>query len=145
MDWQPTTSAEKLTPKGWRLIITASPFIFPLQVQAVPTGATDCPFRTLPLPAKLPVFAGLHRGVFLKHMKNKNKTNGAESGATNGKGGNEVGIDQLPRSESYALLGLELGQEILEKLKNVEESVAILARQKARELNPEEPEGSKAQ
>jgi hypothetical protein len=78
-------------------------------------------------------------------MKNENKTNQAEPGATNGKGGNEVGIDQPPPMERYALLCLELGQEILEKLENVEESVAILARQKARELNAENPEGSRAQ
>jgi predicted CoA-binding protein len=45
--------------------------------------------------------------------------------------------------EMYAVLGLELGQKIFEKLQKVEEAVDsldIFARQKARELNPNIPD-----
>jgi hypothetical protein len=45
--------------------------------------------------------------------------------------------------EMYAVLGLELSQKILGKLEKIEESLEILARQKARELNPDKPQSAK--
>ena len=60
------------------------------------------------------------------------------------KGGKKLVGDQpkadstkLPRMEMYAVLGLEMSQIILEKVQSIEESVNILAAQKARELNPD--------
>ncbi len=66
-------------------------------------------------------------------MKNKQNTRGAESKK------NEL-VTSLPKMEMYAVLGLELGKKIFKKLENVEETVEILARQKARDLNPDAPE-----
>jgi hypothetical protein len=70
----------------------------------------------------------------LEHMKNKQKNEGNVPGGSQGK---KDATSSLPRMEMYAVLGLELGQKIFEKLQKVEESVEILARQKARELNPD--------
>ena len=49
-------------------------------------------------------------------------------------------ITPLPRLEMYAVLGLELGQRIFEKLQKMEDSLEDMARQKARELNPNQDE-----
>jgi hypothetical protein len=76
-------------------------------------------------------------------MKNENKPNGTAPGTSQGKEGKKAGIESLPRMEMYAVLGLELGKTIFEKLVKVEESVEILARQKARELNPDKPPEAK--
>ena len=73
-------------------------------------------------------------------MKNTNKEAGGAPGASETEQGKKANVTKLPRMEMYAVLGLELGQKIFEKLQKVEESVEILARQKARELNPEKPE-----
>jgi hypothetical protein len=77
-------------------------------------------------------------------MKNENKPNGTAPGASQGKREKKAGIESLPRMEMYAVLGLELGKTIFEKLVKVEESVEILARQKARELNPDRPPEAKS-
>ena len=44
---------------------------------------------------------------------------------------------QVKKLVVLAAVGLKLGRKIFEKLEKLEESVEILARQKARELNPE--------
>ena len=59
------------------------------------------------------------------------------------KQGKRADVTKLPRMEMYAVLGLELGQKIFEKLVKVEESVEILARQVARELHPDTPDTEK--
>ena len=53
--------------------------------------------------------------------------------------GPKAPVTKLPRMEMYAVLGLELSQKILGKLEKIEESLEILARQKARKLNPDKP------
>ena len=71
-----------------------------------------------------------------------NKTNNEKGGAHDSpekKPAKEVPVTKLPKMEMYAVLGLELGQKIFEKLEQVEESIEILAVQKARELNPDTP------
>ena len=73
-------------------------------------------------------------------MKNTNKEEGGAPDASATEQGKKADVTKLPRMEMYAVLGLELGQKIFEKLQEVEESIEILARQKARELNPEKPE-----
>lgn len=45
-------------------------------------------------------------------------------------------ITKLPKMEMYAVLGLELSQEMLKRLERIEDSLEILAAQKSRELNP---------
>ena len=72
-------------------------------------------------------------------MKNNNQKATGAPGASETTPEKKADITKLPRMEMYAVLGLELSKTILEKLKKVEESVAILARQKARELNPDKP------
>ncbi len=72
-------------------------------------------------------------------MKNTHKEAGGAPGASETKQEKKAPITKLPRMEMYAVLGLELSKTILEKLGKVEESIDILARQKARELNPDKP------
>ena len=71
-------------------------------------------------------------------MKKENKPNRTAPGASQEKQGKKVPVTKLPRMEMYAVLGLELSKKILEKLEEVEESIEILARQKARELDAEQ-------
>jgi hypothetical protein len=47
--------------------------------------------------------------------------------------------NQVKKLVMFAAVGLKLGRKIFEKLEKVEESIEILARQKARELNPDKP------
>jgi hypothetical protein len=72
------------------------------------------------------------------------------SGASKVKQGKKAGVTKLPRMEMYAVLGLELSKQIIErlekvekfffeKLQRVEDSLEILSCQKARELNPDKP------
>jgi hypothetical protein len=72
-------------------------------------------------------------------MKNKNQKAAGAPGASETKQEKKAPITKLPRMEMYAVLGLELSKTIFEKLEKVEESIEILARQKARELNPDKP------
>jgi hypothetical protein len=92
----------------------------------------------LPISANPAVFAGFSQRVFLEHMKNTNQKAGDAPGASETKQEKKAPVTKLPRMEMYAVLGLELSKNILEKLQEVEESIEILARQKARELNPDE-------
>ncbi len=75
-------------------------------------------------------------------MKNTNKEEANVPGASEASHEKKADITKLPRMEMYAVLGLELSQKIFEKLIEVEESVEILARQKARELHTEQPEAT---
>jgi hypothetical protein len=84
------------------------------------------------------VFAKFALPVSLKHMKNTNKKAGGAPGASETEHGKKANVTKLPRMEMYAVLGLELGKTILEKLGKVEESIEILARQVARELDADE-------
>jgi hypothetical protein len=104
--------------------------------QAAPTGAT-----ILRSGIKLATF-GKSRGLFpflysriFDPMNNKQKNVRNGPGTSKGKQQAKVGISALHRLERYAVLGLELSQRIYEKLEHVEDSIEILARQKARELN----------
>jgi hypothetical protein len=94
----------------------------------------------LPLTAILGAFAPFSLQVSLKHMKNKQKNERSFSEASQEKQEKKTGITSLPRMEMYAVFGLELGQKIFEKLQKMEDSLEILARQKARELNPNDPD-----
>ncbi len=67
------------------------------------------------------------------------------SGASQKKPGKRVPVTKLPKMEMYAVLGLELSKTIFDKLEEVEKSVEILARQKKRELDLEEPQSGTAQ
>ena len=69
----------------------------------------------------------------------KNIKNDAE----NASGG--VQENQVKKLVMLAAVGLKLGRKIFEKLEKVEESIEILARQKKRELDSDEPESEKAQ
>lgn len=73
-------------------------------------------------------------------MKNSNSKNGSVPGASQKRQGKKGPVTKLPRMEMYTVLGLELSKKILEKLEAVEESIEILARQKAQELSPEDLE-----
>jgi hypothetical protein len=78
-------------------------------------------------------------------MKNKNKGKGNMSGALRKKLGKRDSVTKLPKMQMYAVLGLELSKRILEKLEEVEKSVEILALQKKRELDSQEPQSETAQ
>jgi hypothetical protein len=67
---------------------------------------------------------------------NKEQTN--ERNGSNAKKDTNVETEPLAGIEKLAVLILELSQKILGKLESVEDSVEILAREKARELNPED-------
>lgn len=69
------------------------------------------------------------------HMKNENHN---EREASDASAENKAPVTKLPKMEMYAVLGLELSQKILRKLESLEDSVEILAREKARELRAEE-------
>ena len=66
-------------------------------------------------------------------MTNKNQKAGSASPAS------KISVSKLPKMEMYAVLGLESLKFILEKLQSVEDSLEILAAQKARELNRSKP------
>jgi hypothetical protein len=68
-------------------------------------------------------------------MKNENKPNGTASDTSHENKEQKADATKLPKMEMYAVLGLELSKQILEKLEHVEESIEILARQKKRELD----------
>jgi hypothetical protein len=80
-----------------------------------------------------------------KHMKNiKNEEKVPDAAPENQQNGSA--INSLPKMEMYAVLGLELSKKILElieetlkRVEKVENSVEIIATQKARELNPDQP------
>jgi hypothetical protein len=93
----------------------------------------------LPLSENPTVFAHFSIPLSLEHMKNTNQKAGGAPGASETKQEKKGEVTKLPRMEMYAVLGLELSKTILEKLVKVEESLEILARQKARELNPDKP------
>jgi len=78
-------------------------------------------------------------------MKYKQTNKGGTIEGPRKKRGKETKVTSLPRMEMYAVLGLELGQRIFEKLEKVEDSVEIFARQKSRELNPKPPEAETAE
>jgi len=92
----------------------------------------------LPLSENPTVFAHFSIPLSLEHMKNTNQKAGGAPGASETKQEKKAPATKLPRMEMYAVLGLELSKKIFEKLQEVEESIEILARQKARELNPDE-------
>ena len=76
-------------------------------------------------------------------MKNtNNKGNETVPGASKKNQGKKGPVTKLPRMEMYAVLGLELSKKIFEKLEEVEKSIDIMARQKARELSPEKPDAT---
>jgi hypothetical protein len=100
-------------------------------------GATAF-LRNFPLPAKVRIFVRFPHRLSCEHMKNKQKKGGGASQEKQAK------VRSLPRMEMYAVLGLELGQKIFEKLEKVEDSLDILAAQKARELNPEKSDAETA-
>jgi len=72
-------------------------------------------------------------------MKNINQEAEGAPGPSETKEERKADVSKLPRMEMYAVLGLELSRKIFEKLEKVDESIEILARQKARELHPEQP------
>ena len=74
-------------------------------------------------------------------MNHKQKEQRKAADGSGKKPGEDDSINCLPKMEMYAVLGLEMGQRIYEKLQKVEDSLEILAAQKARELNPDKPEG----
>jgi hypothetical protein len=96
--------------------------------------------RNLPFSPKLAVFGWISFPVFLTHMKNINKEDGNVAGGSQEKQEAKAPIAKLPRMEMYAVLGLELSKKIFEKLEEVEKSIEIIARQKARELDTKSPE-----
>jgi hypothetical protein len=100
-------------------------------------GATEFAVN-FPLPAKVLIFVRFLHRLSCEHMKNKQKKGGGASQEKQSK------VTSLPRMEMYAVLGLELGQRIFEKLEKVEDSLDILAAQKARELNPEKSDAETA-
>jgi hypothetical protein len=71
-------------------------------------------------------------------MENMNKEAEDAPRASEIQQGNKVPVTKLPRMEMYAVLNLELSKTILEKLGKVEESIEILARQKALELEADQ-------
>jgi hypothetical protein len=80
-------------------------------------------------------------------MKNTHKVSGNVSGESKVKQSKKADITKLPRMEMYAVLGLELNKQIIDRLnrislrlKKAEDSLNILARQKKRELTPEPPQ-----
>jgi hypothetical protein len=101
------------------------------------------PLKTiLPFSAKPTVFDHISLPVFLTHMKNINKEEENAPGASEVNQGKKADVTKLPRLEMYVVLGLELNKKIFEKLEEVEKSVEIIARQKARELNTESREAN---
>jgi len=102
------------------------------------------PRETLPNSANPHSFETIFLRVFLKNMKNKSNEQEGVPGASQDKQEKGTAATPLPRLEMYAVLGLELAQKIYEKLEKVEDSLEILARQKARELNPDKPDSETA-
>jgi hypothetical protein len=65
----------------------------------------------------------------MKHKQNH------KSDESNGE--KKANVTKLPLMEMYAVLGLELQKTILEKLKEIEDSLEIFAHQKGAELKAE--------
>ncbi len=72
-------------------------------------------------------------------MKTTNKEGTGVPGAATKDQGKRALVTKLPKMEMYAVLGLELSQQIVARLQKVEESVEIMARQKWRDLIPDSP------
>ena len=53
-------------------------------------------------------------------------------------------ITSLPKMEMYAVLGLELSKQILERIQAVEDSLEILARQNARDLKTDRSQADRS-
>jgi hypothetical protein len=110
---------------------------------AAPQARPIFPLSTnLPISPNPAVFDRIPVPVILTHMNNTNKEEGNVPGASEASQEKKADITKLPRMEMYAVLGLELNQKIFEKLIEIEDSIEILARQKARELHTEPPEAS---
>ena len=75
-------------------------------------------------------------------MKNINTEEVNIPNGLEGDQGKKADVTKLPRMEMYAVLGLELSKKIFEKLEEVEKSIDIIARQKARELDAESSEAT---
>ena len=73
-------------------------------------------------------------------MDTENKSNGTESGASQENQEQKPDITKLPIMEMSAVLGLELGKTIFERLTKMEESLEILIRQKALDLKSKRTE-----
>ena len=86
----------------------------------LPRTASSCPFGPVA------------HAVGLLGMGNNKKQSKRMS---DGSRGNESALNKLPRMEMYAVLGLELGQRIFEKLLEFDTCLEVFARQKARELS----------
>jgi hypothetical protein len=76
-------------------------------------------------------------------MDNKEQIERTGHGTSKEEQEEEGSISPLSELERKAVSGLELGQRIYEKLEQVEASIEILARQKARELNQRKPTARK--
>jgi hypothetical protein len=66
-------------------------------------------------------------------MNNENKQNGAAPGTSQENKEVRADITKLPLMQMYAVLGLELGKQIFEKLEKVERSVEIIATEMQRQ------------
>ena len=66
-------------------------------------------------------------------MNDKNQTNGAAPGTSQENEEMRADITKLPLMQMYAVLGLELGKQIFEKLQEVEKSVGFVAAEMQRQ------------
>jgi len=98
-------------------------------------GATFWAPQSLPPPAKHEVFEISFFRIFFKGMKKEQKRENSFNS-----GEKKSALSSLPKMEMYAVLGLELMQNIYKKVESIEDSIAVSAAQEARELNPEDLE-----
>jgi hypothetical protein len=66
-------------------------------------------------------------------MKDENKSNVTAPGTSQESEEQKAEVTKLPTMEMYAVLGLELGKTIFEKLQEVENSVAFIAAEMQRQ------------
>jgi len=71
-------------------------------------------------------------------MEKESETNGTAPGTSQENKGVKADITKLPLMQMYAVLGLELGKQIFEKLQEVEKSVGFIAAEMQRQQQEKE-------
>ena len=78
-------------------------------------------------------------------MHNENQTNGAAPGTSQENSQVKADITKLPLMQMYAVMGLELGKQIFEKLEKVERSVEIIATEMQRQKQEKKAQDAPSQ
>lgn len=92
----------------------------------------------LPPPANCRALVQIPGAIFLSGMNTTQNGDATTPGSSPKQ--EKAPIESLPKMEMYAVLGLELGKLIFERLQEVEATLEMIARQTARDLKQQKPD-----